>query len=327
MHIRRRHKLFEATVRYKGSRVARSFIVRSHATKWAKKTLAEMEKGTYTNRDKLYSMQLRDLLTLYYDHAKDTYRSETTRFTLSFISRQSLGKCILARLDGVKLANFKKQMLKTKAPSTVRKYLLLISRAISVGIKELGIPFEQNPVSMVSLPADPKHRDRILTATERATLFKACFRSRSYAMGPIVELAYETLCRRNELLTLNYNDCNLMAKEALVRITKNGEPRRIGLSNRAVEIIKTLPRSMNGSLFTMKSVSSFEKSFRRIVATCNLNDFHFHDLRHCGATTLAEQGWSTIELMAQGGWSSADMVKRYASISGKHLAKRFEIVR
>jgi len=272
-------------------------------------------------------MQLRDLLTLYFDHAKDSYRSETTRFTLSYISRQPLGKCILARLDGVKLANFKKEMLKTKAPSTVRKYLLLISRAITVGIKELGIPFETNPVSMVSLPADAKHRDRILTATERGTLFKACFRSKSYAMGPIVELAYETLCRRGELLNLNYEDCNLRAKEALVRITKNGEPRRIGLSDRAVEIIRNLPRTVSGGLFTMKSVSPFEKSFRRIVAKCNLKDFHFHDLRHCGATNLAEQGWSTIELMAQGGWSSADMVKRYASISGKHLAKRFEIVR
>jgi integrase len=281
-----------------------------------------MQQGTYKNRDRLFQMQLKDLLSLYLDHSKDTYRSKTTGYTIGLLCRDQIGNCTLARLDGVKLANFKNRKLETKSPSTVRKYLLLISRAINVGRKELGIPFDSNPVEMVTLPTEPSHRDRVLTNAERQSLYKACDQSDVYNMRLIVEFAFETLCRRGEIFNLEYADCNLSTGEAKVRETKNGKPRRIGLSTRAIAIIRSLPRAVSGKLFAVKSLSSFEKSFKRTVANARIKDFHFHDLRHSGATYLAEKGWSSIELMAQGGWSSADMVKKYANISAKHLAKR-----
>jgi hypothetical protein len=39
-----------------------------------------------------------------------------------------------------------------------------------------------------------------------------------------------------------------------------------------------------------------------------------------GATKLAKQGWTVLELAAQGGWRSTSMVKRYANINAEHLA-------
>ena len=322
MYLRKHRNKWQCHIRYKGSRIAQSFNSKVDARNWGIRTMNEMQQGTYKNRDRLYQMQLKDLLSLYFDHAKDTYRSETTKYTIGFLCRSSIGKCILARLDGVKLANFKNQMLLTKKPSTVRKYLMLISRAINIGRKELGIPFDSNPVEMVTLPQDPSHRDRVLTASEQLDLYKWCDRSNIHNMRSVVEFAFETLCRRGEIFNLKYDDCNLVTNEAFVSETKNGKPRRIGLSVRAVEIIRSLPRSVSGAVFSVRSVSAFEKAFRRVVASARIKDFHFHDLRHCGATYLAEQGWSTIELMTQGGWSSADMVKEYANISAKHLAKR-----
>jgi hypothetical protein len=38
------------------------------------------------------------------------------------------------------------------------------------------------------------------------------------------------------------------------------------------------------------------------------------------ATHLVESGWSTMELMQQGGWSSQQMAKRYSNISSTYLA-------
>ena len=161
MYLRKHRNKWQCHIRYKGSRIAQSFNSKVDARNWGIRTMNEMQQGTYKNRDRLYQMQLKDLLSLYFDHAKDTYRSETTKYTIGFLCRSSIGKCILARLDGVKLANFKNQMLLTKKPSTVRKYLMLISRAINIGRKELGIPFDSNPVEMVTLPQDPSHRDRV----------------------------------------------------------------------------------------------------------------------------------------------------------------------
>ena len=146
-------------------------------------------------------------------------------------------------------------------------------------------------------------------------------------MRSFVELLFETLCRRGELLALRFEDLNLEDKTALIRITKNGKPRKIGLSVRTIEIIKSIPRNVSGELFITNGTSWFEKCFKKAVANAGLKDFTAHDLRHCGATYLAEQGWSTQELMAQGGWSSAEMVKKYSNISSKHLAKRLRIIR
>jgi len=70
------------------------------------------------------------------------------------------------------------------------------------------------------------------------------------------------------------------------------------------------------------SIGSFEKSFRSAVKKSGIKDLRFHDLRHCGATHLIESGWSTMELMQQGGWNSQQMAKRYSNISPTHLANK-----
>jgi integrase len=140
----------------------------------------------------------------------------------------------------------------------------------------------------------------------------------------IIEVAYYTLCRRGELIRLNYNDVDWTNSTAIIRETKNGIPRKIGLAPRVIEILKSLPRSISGNFFNVKSISSFEKSFRLAVKKAGLEDFRFHDLRHCGATHLIESGWSTMELMQQGGWNSQQMAKRYSNISPVHLANKMK---
>jgi len=328
MYIRKRGKRFQCLIRFKGARLAKSFRLKQNAERWGHKTIAELDAGTYVDRDKLFSMQLKDLLLLYYEHVKaQTKRPHLLKYTIDMLCKTSIGKSYLPQVDGVKPSNFKNEMLVTRSSATVRKYLLLISRAITVGQKELGVPIFNNPVKQVTLPKEPAHRDRVLTESERFGLYKACENNQIYFMRSFVELLFETLCRRQELLSLRFEDINLADKTALIRITKTDKPRRIGLSIRATEIIKSIPRNVSGELFITNGTSWFEKCYKRAVAKAGLSNFTMHDLRHCGATYLAEQGWSTQELMAQGGWSSAEMVKKYSNISSKHLAKRLRIIR
>ena len=59
----------------------------------------------------------------------------------------------MTTLTTVKLANFRDDRLKVgKSTTTVGKYLKLISRAIVVGQKELGISITNNPVDLVEKP-------------------------------------------------------------------------------------------------------------------------------------------------------------------------------
>ena len=175
-------------------KLAESFTLRSSAVKWGNKTMTQLEEGSFKNRDKLFKMKLRDLLNLYADKYKTKYRSNSFEYAIRVINRSNIGACHLAHLDGVRLSNFRDLMLQTRSTSTVRKYLLLISRAINIGTKELGIPFDHNPVTMVSLPTDPAHRDRVLSEHETINLYESCDGSNLFSMRSIVELAIETLC-------------------------------------------------------------------------------------------------------------------------------------
>jgi integrase len=264
------------------------------------------------------------LLKLYFDKAvKVSRRPKLLKYEVDLLCRLPISSNTLTTLTAVKLANFRDEHLKAgRSTTTVGKYLKLISRAIVVGQKELGIIIPNNPVNLVEKPRPNPPRDRTLNKTELQNLFNAC----NGQLRNIVEVAYYTLCRRSEILRLSYNDVDWTNSTAIIRETKNGTSRRIGLAPKVIEILKSLPRSITGNFFNITSISSFEKSFRSAVKRSGIKDFRFHDLRHCGATHLVESGWSTMELMQQGGWSSQQMAKRYSNISPTHLANKMRLI-
>ena len=322
MYLRKRSDKWQCVVRVKGIAKAQSFISKADARKWGNKQEAQIRLGTYSDDSKLTNLRLRDLLKLYFDKAvKVSRRPKLLKYEVDLLCRLQISSNTLTTLTAVKLANFRDDRLKDgKSTTTVGKYLKLISRAIVVGQKELGISIANNPVDLVEKPRPNPPRDRTLNKTELQNLFNAC----NGQLKNIVEVAYYTLCRRSEILRLNYNDVDWITSTAIIRETKNGTPRRIGLAPKVIEIFKSLPRSISGNFFNITSISSFEKSFRSAVKRSGIKNFRFHDLRHCGATHLVESGWSTMELMQQGGWSSQQMAKRYSNISSIHLANKMK---
>lgn len=55
------------------------------------------------------------------------------------------------------------------------------------------------------------------------------------------------------------------------------------------------------------------------MKACGIRDFRWHDLRHTWATWLRQNDVPTWVLQELGGWKSAEMVRRYAHMSVKHL--------
>jgi len=43
--------------------------------------------------------------------------------------------------------------------------------------------------------------------------------------------------------------------------------------------------------------------------------FHFHDLRHHGATMALNKGFTAPIVMALGGWKTERMMRRYAAVT------------
>ena len=141
-------------MRCKGHVVIQSFESKSDARSWGEKTSSELRNGSYQNSDKLISMSLKDLLQLYLEKAMHkSKRPQILKYDVEMLRRFPMARTSLAALSAVKLANFRDERLKAgKSISTVRSYLKLISRAITIGQRELGIPLQTNPVSLIEKP-------------------------------------------------------------------------------------------------------------------------------------------------------------------------------
>jgi integrase len=129
-------------------------------------------------------------------------------------------------------------------------------------------------------------------------------------MKPLVEFALETAMRRGEILGLLWTNVNLKDRTAFLELTKNGDSRTVPLSSRAVQILQNLPRDSGSSVFPINH-ASVSANFNRARKRANLEDFHFHDLRHTAITHLAKKLPNVLELAAVSGHKELRMLKRY----------------
>jgi integrase len=68
------------------------------------------------------------------------------------------------------------------------------------------------------------------------------------------------------------------------------------------------------------------RSFRNASRAAGLRDFHFHDLRHHGATMALNAGFTAPIVMALGGWKTERMMRRYAAVTDQTLRRAAEAV-
>ena len=61
------------------------------------------------------------------------------------------------------------------------------------------------------------------------------------------------------------------------------------------------------------------KAWYAALARAGIKGFRWHDLRHTWASWHVQNGTSMQALMELGGWSSLEMVLRYAHLAGEHL--------
>tara|TARA_A100000172_G_C3039654_1_gene109938 strand:+ start:948 stop:1958 length:1011 start_codon:yes stop_codon:yes gene_type:complete len=328
--IRKHYGKWQVLIRKKSVNLSRVFTKLSLASEWAKDIETQITNGTYQDLSDLVKMSVKELLNLYYDHAKSkTEHSDRLKYEIAKVSRYPIGDLRLGYLSGKHVANMRDEMLdEGLSPSTVRKYMGLLQRAINTGRKELGIPLTHDAVALAKKPPESPSRDRVLTEEEWNSLLAACETSSVYFMKEFVIVARETMTRRSELLNLTKYDVNFDNYTAFIPKTKNGTPRHIGLSPRAIEVLKSLPLAVDGRYFPLNMFSpkyaknNFSKAFARCVKKAGLENFRLHDCRHISATLAAEDGWTISELSAQGGWKSLSQLKRYTHVRAEKLAAK-----
>ena len=79
----------------------------------------------------------------------------------------------------------------------------------------------------------------------------------------------------------------------------------------------------NGVPYSRVHVS---RVFCKAARGAGLKDFHFHDLRHHGATMALNANYSAPIVQQLGGWKTERMMRRYAAVTDKTLRAAAEAV-
>ena len=175
-----------------------------------------------------------------------------------------------------------------------------------------------NPARIASRPKPPIPRDRRLHDGELETLDAACDATRTPWLKSLIYLAIDTAMRKGELLLIKWSDVNLTDGHIFIPAvnTKTSKARTVPLSPRARENLDgLLPPELKIDATSRKSAAALNKrvfpitpnaaklSWQRTVKRANIEDLHFHDLRHEATSRFFEMGLD-MRALAQDGHDS-----------------------
>ena len=145
--------------------------------------------------------------------------------------------------------------------------------------------------------------------------------------------------RRSEVLGLTWDDVDLKTGEVRFRVTKNGRSRTVILGKTALRELKkhsTLraikcnlifpplkPRRGGLNHTPWEDLSS---PFRRACEKAKIEDFRWHDMRHCSASFMIMSGASIEEAMKVLGHKTPAMSWRYSHLDQKRNSELANIV-
>ncbi|RQR60918.1 site-specific integrase [Burkholderia sp. Bp9125] len=108
-------------------------------------------------------------------------------------------------------------------------------------------------------------------------------------LSAAIKFALATSMRAGEIIALRWTDVSEKQKRARVREAKNGAPRDVPLSSKALVALEGLDRS-TPRVFEGLTSESLKRSFIRLTRNTGIANLHFHDLRHTALTRYAKTG-------------------------------------
>ncbi len=321
--IYKRNGKWRVEIRKKSSKgIHKSFIIKDDAIRFARDTEVKIEQGLYQDLTLAKTTKLSDILAQYRDRVSINKKGyEQERYKINKIIRSCIADKFLSELTPLVLFEYIEQQKKLYTASTINKSITIINLALNFAERFLGIILNKNPLKFIKRLKESRFVGQVIETHEEVLLLKHAEFSKLYWLKAAIILGIDCGLRRGEILKLQAEDINYTNSTALLRDTKNGETREIGLSQRAIKEIKKLPITIDGRLFPCKRLDTFTFYYRQLQRWSGVNK-RFHDTRHTFASRKATQGWSITEIAAQGGWKQLQVLKRYTHIKAEYLAKK-----
>ncbi|MEQ8955869.1 MAG: site-specific integrase [Gammaproteobacteria bacterium] len=253
------------------------------------------------------------------DHRKDVSK---LRWLDQFLKDKYLDEVDRDEID--RIAVIKKQQ---SSPSTANRTLALV-RAILRAARDEWDWIDKVP--KIRLYREPKNRVRYLSPEEATRLMKELPEHLALMMA-------FTLCtglRQRNCSYLRWDQVDLERSVAWIHAdqSKNRRALAVPLNRHGQKILVSQQGKHSDWCFPYQGNPvdrCSTKAWNQAKERAGIENFRWHDLRHTWASWHVQNGTSLHELQELGGWSSFEMVQRYAHLSAdhlKHAASRMDAV-
>lgn len=216
-------------------------------------------------------------------------------------------------LDEVANKKFKEGV----TPATVNRMLEVV-RAILRKAEREWEWIEKAPI--IRMRQEDTKRIRWLTKEDAARLIQEL----PPHLADLALFSLVTGLRKSNVTNLQWSDVDLIKKHALIHPdqakTKKAIP--VPLNDTAINILRKQSGKHTKFVFTYcgsRIIQCNTKAWKKALNRAGIENFRWHDLRHTWASWHVQNGTSLQELQQLGGWSSFEMVLRYAHLSSDHL--------
>jgi integrase len=250
-----------------------------------------------------------------------TYRQCLEALAVSFAGQR------LSAISAFDVERHKQARLKAGVRVMVNRERELL-RALYNRCREWGKYEGDNPVVTVRGVRESEGRLRFLEPEEEAKLLAAAKAPGLRAI--ILAGIYAGLRIESEALTLAPADVDVRAGLLTVQsaYAKSGKTRRVPMNATLRAVLAPLKQQATGAtIFTSRKGSpyrSIRTAFQTACRSAGLTDVTPHVLRHTFASRLVMAGVDLRTVQELGGWSSLELVQRYAHLSPGHKAEAVE---
>jgi len=228
--------------------------------------------------------------------------------TLSTIGPEEIERYKVQRAAMTKKTGKKKEARKI-SPATVNRELACLKTLLNKGV-EWG-KLEKSPAARVKKLKENNSRERILSGLEARRLVECA----SSSIRPVLVVALNTGMRRNEILSLRWQDVDFGKGFILIEDSKSGRARKVPMNLAVFETLKGLPQKSEYVFFnpeTETHVKDIKTGFKSACKEAGVKGLRLHDLRHTPASWMIEAGADLVTVSKILGHSSIQMTMRYA---------------
>lgn len=275
--ITKRGERYRAQVKSGSVRRTRSFRTKTEARAW----ISQEETRLSHERNDIPRLRVRELFERYSKEVSPLKKGgRWERVRLQKLSADPLGDVWTTELRPRHVAEWRDRALKEIKPQSVNREWNLLSAVFNVAMREWHW-LRENPCGGVKRPKGGKPRDRRPTERELERIGLAL------GDGPVSSrvrlamwFAVETAMRAGEIASIGPGD--VRGRAVYLDETKNGQPRVVPLSKRAIEILDEAGGKFPSSM-------QISQRFANACKRAGVEDLTFHDLRREALSRLSKK--------------------------------------